>query len=613
MGTTPGLPPLTLNLAVAGHRWDRLDPGTAPALRDAATGVLSAVRLELAARADRWRRQLGGREPSSSHLRVLSALAEGADRLVAQAGLDLGIELQVILPFPQTIYEEDFETPASRTEFQQLLTRAGVTQTLLDHRPAESAYVPVQQALLRHADLVLGVWDGEGSLGPGGTVEIMREAARRGVPVVVLDARSPHATWVFDPTLPDTGRSGGLTRLPGILDALLAPPEPDPGEGNWDLAAEYAMEPLVRGRATRFHDRLIHLLCPGHGPIAPVVDPRALDAHTDRIEGEWEHALAQLPPEVRRHLIRGLAPAFARADGLAIYYASRYRSTFAAGYVLSALAVPVGLWIALAHGNPRAASLLAGLEVAMLGTIGLLIRRGRRLRFHQRWLHYRALAERVRHLAFLLPLGLVAPSLSRKEGADDDARSRGSLGGWVLRGVVRALGILPGSLSREHVLVAARVLAHQELHGQIEYHDRVAGRNHVLSHRGHRVGVGLFVAALTVAILDLIFALGAGEWLHHISPLAAEGTHSLLATLTVFLPAAAAAVHGFLAQGEFANTERRSREVRRRLHLLHDELQTDPEDRATVERIAWRTAATLEEELDDWRTEYASKPLEVIV
>lgn len=614
MGTAPGLPTLTLNLAVTGHRWDRLDPGDATAIRASATTLLNRVRSELAARAERWSRRLTGHEgPGASRVRVLSALAEGADRLVAQAGLDLGMELQVILPFPQPIYEEDFNTPASRAEFAQLLTRAGVVQTLLDHRPAESAYVPVQQALLRHADLLVAIWDGEGSRGPGGTVEIMRDSATRGIPVVVIAARSPHEIWVFNPALPDTGRSEELSRLPALLDALTAPPNPDPREGNWDIAAEYVAEPRVKGRATRFHDRLVHLLCPGHGAIAPVVAPKALAAHAERIEREWGDALTEMPPELRNHLIRGLVPAFARADGLAIYYASRYRSTFAAGYVLSALAVPVGLWIALAHAHPLPASILAGLEVAMLGMIGLLVWRGRKHRFHERWLHYRALAERVRHLAFLLPLGLAAPALSRREGSDAESRSGGWFGGWMLRGVVRALGILPGSLAREHVLAAARVLAHQELHGQIEYHDRVAGRNHVLSHRLHRVGVGLFISALSVAALDLVFYLGAGAWLCHMSPVTANGVHYLLATLTVFLPAAAAAVHGFMAQGEFANTERRSRDVRRRLHLLHDELQTDPEDRATVERIAWRTAAVLEEELDDWRAEYAGKPLEVIV
>ncbi len=442
-------------------------------------------------------------------------------------------------------------------------------------------------------------------------MEIMRDSATRGIPVVVIAARSPHEAWVFDPALPDTGRSEELSRLPALLDALTAPPDPDAREGNWDLAAEYAEEPRMKRRATRFYEAVVHFLCPGHGAIAPVVDPKALEAHADRIRGEWNEALTELPPELRAHLVAGLAPAFARADGLAIYYASRYRSTFAASYLLSALAVPVGLWIALTHAHPVEASALAALEVAMLGMIGLLIGRGRKHRFHERWIHYRALAERLRHLTFLLPLGLRAPSLSG--ATDHEPQSGGRFGAWMLRAVTRSLGILPGSLSREHVAATARILAHQELHGQIEYHQRVAGRNHTLSHRLHRVGVRLYTAALVVAALDLVFYLGAGAWLCHISPGAASGVHYLLATLTVFLPASAAAVHGFLAQGEFLNTERRSRESVRRLHRLHAELLTNPDDRATVEQTAWRTAATLEEELDDWHAEYASKQLEVIV
>ena len=53
-----------------------------------------------------------GRHP----LRIVSALAEGADRMAARAALDLGETLEVVLPFAQKEYERDFETQESLKE-----------------------------------------------------------------------------------------------------------------------------------------------------------------------------------------------------------------------------------------------------------------------------------------------------------------------------------------------------------------------------------------------------------------------------------------------------------------------------------------------------------------
>ncbi len=62
-------------------------------------------------------------------MRLVSALAEGADRMAAQAALDLGERLEVVLPFAQKEYERDFETAESRQEFRALLGRASAVIT----------------------------------------------------------------------------------------------------------------------------------------------------------------------------------------------------------------------------------------------------------------------------------------------------------------------------------------------------------------------------------------------------------------------------------------------------------------------------------------------------
>jgi hypothetical protein len=56
---------------------------------------------------------------------VISPLAEGADRLVAECVLEVpGSTLVAVLPLPEEEYMEDFKTAASRATFRELLTRA---------------------------------------------------------------------------------------------------------------------------------------------------------------------------------------------------------------------------------------------------------------------------------------------------------------------------------------------------------------------------------------------------------------------------------------------------------------------------------------------------------
>src|SRR5713101_3657944 len=64
-------------------------------------------------------------------LTIVSALAEGADRIVVQEALkNPGAELDVILPMPRTDYVRDFSTQKSRRGFEKLLGRARTVHEL---------------------------------------------------------------------------------------------------------------------------------------------------------------------------------------------------------------------------------------------------------------------------------------------------------------------------------------------------------------------------------------------------------------------------------------------------------------------------------------------------
>ncbi len=115
---------------------------------------------------------------------VISALAEGADRLVVQRVLKRqGAQLVVLLPVPQTDYLVDFKTPESKLEFQELLYKADQIVNLPPAPSREEAYVAVGTYLLEQMDVLLAVWDGQKTQGVGGTGEIAAKARQIGLPL----------------------------------------------------------------------------------------------------------------------------------------------------------------------------------------------------------------------------------------------------------------------------------------------------------------------------------------------------------------------------------------------------------------------------------------------
>lgn len=151
-----------------------LNTDAIPVLRENLRAVLDEVKASLAAPAQ---------------LRLLSPLAEGADRLAAQAGLALGYALDVALPFACDEYEKDF--PATIDEFRALLSKAQPPVVELSGaRGADEgrSYEAVGRMVVDQCDLLIAIWNGGCGNGRGGTAEIVEYAASRNRPIWWLRA-----------------------------------------------------------------------------------------------------------------------------------------------------------------------------------------------------------------------------------------------------------------------------------------------------------------------------------------------------------------------------------------------------------------------------------------
>ena len=117
------------------------------------------------------------------HTVVLSCLAEGADRLVARLGLDyLGAELVATLPMQPEDYLQDFKSPESRQQFDELLAAAGRVIVLANSERPPGGYQGAARThryacagayIVEHCHVLVALWDGQPARGIGGTGQLV--------------------------------------------------------------------------------------------------------------------------------------------------------------------------------------------------------------------------------------------------------------------------------------------------------------------------------------------------------------------------------------------------------------------------------------------------------
>lgn len=116
---------------------------------------------------------------------ALSAIAEGADTLFAEAALELGIPLEIIRPFDN--YAADFATQGACERYEKLRTAARSEVKLAHRERSDNAYGAAMSWIVKHSDLVLIAWDGLPAEGPGGTGSAVELLMKWNLPWVHLD------------------------------------------------------------------------------------------------------------------------------------------------------------------------------------------------------------------------------------------------------------------------------------------------------------------------------------------------------------------------------------------------------------------------------------------
>jgi hypothetical protein len=114
----------------------------------------------------------------------MSCIARGADSIFAQAVLDLGGRLEVVLPCEN--YREQKVKPDHAPLFDALIGRAAMVYTLPHPEANRHAYEAANEVLLWSSDLLFAVWDGQEGVDKGSTASVVKLARERGLPVRVI-------------------------------------------------------------------------------------------------------------------------------------------------------------------------------------------------------------------------------------------------------------------------------------------------------------------------------------------------------------------------------------------------------------------------------------------
>lgn len=528
--------------------------------------------------------------PVPPTLRFVSPLADGADQVAAEVALELGWQLQAVLPFPREQYRASLANDEARSRFDSLIDRASCTFELPGDTSHElDSYVMTGRATVAHCDLLVAIWDGLPPRGRGGTGEVVQFALTRGTAVLHLPpppSASARLLWsAFDPTVlttadePAVERPADRENIDVLLRGLLMPPA---DRQEHAFLSKFARERLVRIR-TRIEYPLL-LAATGAGRFGAKDVTAVYGAR--QIEEEWRQYRERCAEA--HHIgapIGILEEAYSWADRLATHFAQTYRSGHIFNFLLGGVAVCLGLSAFMA---PHMKFEVAAMEFFITLAIILNAHVGSRNEWHRRWLDYRQLAERLRPMRSLKVLGIAAPD---PPGTSTNPIARRWID-WYASGIWRAMGCPSGSIDKARAARLAHAIADHEVAPQVAYHRRNARQIDQLDHRLGAIGMVLFAATLLVSVATLIgLAINAsfvnqyGNWFTLVS---------------AGFPALGTAVFGIRFQGDFGGDAIRSMATADTLGRIDQELRRE----VSLSRAADLTeqaARVMLADLDEWR------------
>lgn len=546
-------------------------------------------------------------------LRVVSGLADGSDQLafesllavqdearsdVSQPGSRTDFELVAVLPCDAASFRDNSEVK-HKDAFNTLLDRCTYTIELdgrcVPHSAAHAApdrltierrsraFRVQASVLLRQCDLLIAAADLDSAAGVGGTRDTMAAAVSLGTPVILISAApadgDPRVSVVARPV--DLERAGEEQRTPWAqsVEQLVTRILADPRTAR---AGPYARDGSDVGAAqlAAAEAELLDEFFDG-GERTARVRPRLWSLFVHRF-----HRLTATGADAA---IEPFGAFRARAAHLSAHYTGLYRGAFLVNYTLAAVAVALAvatlvyLLVLERHRSPdRAATMLAIaiLELAVLIAIFVNTHHGNNHHWNSKAVDYRYLAERLRSMYYLAPMGaqrLATPRVARYAAT----ALRQSVVEWLLQAVIRetppGTGMVQSSrprhthgphaasasesgstVARSDVERALGAVSENWLAAQIAYH-RATSHTQLHMHRWIQRWVWrLNLAVIIIVSIDVALILARMLGLQSGWVEAGHSYGPALVFLAAVLPAAVASLNSIRFQSECLRIAERS-------------------------------------------------------
>ena len=607
-------PRLCFTIGVTGHREHKLEGADIAAVTATIARTLAQLQQAVVAVGTHHHHAFSTESPQ---LRMVSALADGADTMVAKAALAAGWRLDACLPFPGAQYANDFTNAAHHDDFLALLEKVTSTFELPgNHNEATAAYEAVGRLVLEQCDMLLALWDGDANRGRGGTSRVVADAVARHIPVIHIHThgdqliQDAHATvpvqllWtglsdaeIEQPSVEIVPRAPAETAIAQVVAALTVPPE-------HKVDTRMLMQ-FYRERAATSTPALPYPLLLAFTGVRPLSrrDLKPMQAEASSADLRALLALSAGKADAAANFADKLSARYGVADTAAAYFAQIFRSGFVANFTLAAIAVILALAGLLAPALKLA--IISG-ELICVMLILINTHAGKRFGWHERWMDNRHLAEQLRALAFtsvLGDLGLRNHGSHASHSGRDAAEIPGWVG-WLARATARETGLPNVNADAAH-LTRVRDMALHLINEQMAYQHTNAARMHKLEHRLHHAGEILFGGTIVACVAWIIFKLTGMP----MGVVGNVGMTEIVTFLTAVLPALGASIYGIRMQGDFAGVAFRSQVTVSRLDRLKRAITNDPLDYARLSARLRNLADIMLTDVSNWRTTYQARPL----
>jgi hypothetical protein len=627
----PPKPRLTLRVGITGHRPNKLGNNAVERVERQLALVFKEIDNAAKNILDANKAVYAGEPPV---IRLTCGFAEGAD-LMAVKARPPHWQVEAVLPFPRHEFVKDFLESASGDgrdvsgAFHEGLKRATTVTELPEPRPNDRgrSYADAGGYLLRQVDVLIAVWDGLPPK-PGGTGALARQAFDGGIPVVWIathEDRVPRLVTGFGengaPDAPDVDCTDG--RLEAELRPIFSAPAPRPGNED---PRETSRAGLDRYLAERWRHNTYWVAFDQLKRLATKQWPRwrIHTEHPDNRTHEWKGFFDDAPAvaNLRKRLESVLLPRFIWADELAVHFSHRYRSVYVLAYLLSAVAVMValvGVFFDHSADTLWTKVVFVGIELVVIGTILGMVIVGRYWRWHERWLHYRTLAENLRHARFLA----FVSEFGRIHAASADPEDREpSWVLWYIRATLREIGLPTAVLNGTYQWKVLNATLIHEIEGQLAWHKANIKSSHRIDHGLHLFGNGCFLLSFILLVIFLAMYGVELAW-HGPVPNDIAKASTVLGTLLVWLkpivtfaaaglPALGAALAGIRVQGDFEGSRERSDHMEEILDNRAKEFRKAESEPLTLDDTAQmliRTAQDMSEDVAAWQELYGRKRL----